>query len=207
MTMRLVQLLMMIILVLALATSRRVLASDPDILSDYILPQNSTTVNATFFTYTGLRGIFDQAPETFKTTKASMVEFPALNGQSVSYAVLQLPPSTLFPPHTRPDATGLLFLLEGSLEVGLIDTKNVLYTQKLQAGDMFVFPKGLIHYQYNTDPQYPATAIVAFGSASARAVAVPPSVFASGIDDVILAKSFKTDVDTIKKIEAGLATC
>ncbi|KAK9911224.1 hypothetical protein M0R45_035145 [Rubus argutus] len=205
MTMRLVQLLM-IILVLALATSRRVLASDPDILSDYILPQNSTTVNATFFTYTGLRGIFDQAPETFKTTKASMVEFPALNGQSVSYAVLQLPPSTLFPPHTRPDATGLLFLLEGSLEVGLIDTKNVLYTQKLQAGDMFVFPKGLIHYQYNTDPQYPATAIVAFGSASARAVAVPPSVFASGIDDVILAKSFKTDVDTIKKIEAGLAT-
>lgn len=207
MTMRLVQLLMMIILVLALATSRRVLASDPDILSDYILPQNSTTVNATFFTYTGLRRIFDQAPETFKTTKASMVEFPALNGQSVSYAVLQLPPSTLFPPHTRPDATGLLFLLEGSLEVGLIDTKNVLYTQKLQAGDMFVFPKGLIHYQYNTDPQYPATAIVAFGSASARAVAVPPSVFASGIDDVILAKSFKTDVDTIKKIEAGLATC
>lgn len=207
MTMRLVQLLMMIILVLALATSRRVLASDPDILSDYILPQNSTTVNATFFTYTRLRGIFDQAPETFKTTKASMVEFPALNGQSVSYAVLQLPPSTLFPPHTRPDATGLLFLLEGSLEVGLIDTKNVLYTQKLQAGDMFVFPKGLIHYQYNTDLQYPATAIVAFGSASARAVAVPPSVFASGIDDVILAKSFKTDVDTIKKIEAGLATC
>ena len=206
MTMRLVQLLMMIILVLALATSRRVLASDPDILSDYILPQNSTTVNATFFTYTGLRGIFDQAPETFKTTKASMVEFPALNGQSVSYAVLQLPPSTLFPPHTRPDATGLLFLLEGSLEVGLIDTKIVLYTQKLQAGDMFVFPKGLIHYQYNTDPQYPATAIVAFGSASARAVAVPPSVFASGIDVVIRAKSFKTDVDTIKKIEAGLAT-
>ncbi|KAM5554391.1 hypothetical protein ABKV19_022665 [Rosa sericea] len=135
-----------------------------------------------------------------------MVEFPALNGQSVSYAVLQLPPQTLLPPHTRPDATGLLFLLDGSLEVGLIDTKNNLYTQKLQAGDMFVFPKGLIHYQYNTDSQLPATAIAAFGSASARAVAVPPSVFASGIDDVILAKSFKTDVDTIKKIKAGLTT-
>jgi hypothetical protein len=96
--------------------------------------------------------------------------------------------------------------LDGSLEVGLIDTKNVLYTQKLQAGDMFVFPKGLIHYQYNTDPQLPATAIAAFGSASARAVAVPPSVFASGIDDVILAKSFKTDVDTIKMFKAGLTT-
>ncbi|XP_024161429.2 germin-like protein 9-3 [Rosa chinensis] len=204
--MRLVQLLMMTILVLALATSKRVLASDPDILSDFLLPQNSSTVDASFFTFTGFRGIFDQAPKTLKTTKASMVEFPALNGQSVSYAVLQLPPQTLFPPHTRPDATGLLFLLDGSLEVGLIDTKNNLYTQKLQAGDMFVFPKGLIHYQYNTDSQLPATAIAAFGSASARAVAVPPSVFASGIDDVILAKSFKTDVDTIKKIKAGLTS-
>ncbi|XP_062000628.1 germin-like protein 9-3 [Rosa rugosa] len=197
---------MMTILVLALATSKRVLASDPDILSDFLLPQNSSTVDASFFTFTGFRGIFDQAPKTLKTTKASMVEFPALNGQSVSYAVLQLPPQTLFPPHTRPDATGLLFLLDGSLEVGLIDTTMNLYTQKLQAGDMFVFPKGLIHYQYNTDSQLPATAIAAFGSASARAVAVPPSVFASGIDDVILAKSFKTDVDTIKKIKAGLSS-
>ena len=202
--MRLVRLMMlMIILVLALATSKKVLASDPDILSDYILPQNSTTVDATYFTYTGLRGIFDQTPETFRATKASLAEFPALNGQSVSYAVLQFPPSTLFPPHTRPDATGLLFLLAGSLEVGLVDTKNVLYTQTLQAGDMFIFPKGLIHYQCNSDPQIPATAIAAFGSASARAVTVPPSVFASGIDDVILAKSFKTDVDTIKKIKAS----
>ncbi|KAK9911308.1 hypothetical protein M0R45_035225 [Rubus argutus] len=202
--MRLVRLMMIIILVLALATSKRVLASDPDILSDYIFPQNSTVVDATYFTHTGLRGIFDQTPETFRATKASLAEFPALNGQSVSYAVLQFPPSTLFPPHTRPDAAGLLFLLAGSLEVGLVDTKNVLYTQTLQPGDMFIFPKGLIHYQCNSDPQIPATAIAAFGSASARAVTVPPSVFASGIDDVILAKSFKTDVDTIKKIKAGL---
>ncbi|KAL6125703.1 hypothetical protein ACLB2K_073757 [Fragaria x ananassa] len=190
--MRSVQSLMMTTLVLALATSKTVLASDPDILSDYVLPQNSTSVDAT--------------PKTVKTTKASMVEFPALNGQSVSYAVLQLPPQTLLPPYTRSDAAGLLFLLDGSLEVGLIDTKNNLYTTKLQAGDIFIFPKGLIHYQYNTDSQLPATAIAAFGSASARAVAVPPSVFASGIDDVILAKSFKTDIDTIRKIKAGLTT-
>ncbi|XP_050387285.1 germin-like protein 9-3 [Argentina anserina] len=203
MTMKLVQFLMVTILVLASATYKRVLASDPDIVSDYVLPENSTSVDATYFTFTGFRTIFEHVPKAFNTAKASIVEFPALNGQSVSYAVLQLPPQTLLPPHTRPDATGLLFLLDGSLEVGLIDTKNNLYTQKLQAGDMFVFPKGLIHYQYNADSQLPATAIAAFGSASARTVAVPPSVFASGIDDVILAKSFKTDVDTIRKINAG----
>ncbi|XP_050154598.1 putative germin-like protein 9-2 [Malus sylvestris] len=201
--MRLIQVL--IILVFSLATfERAVLASDPDIISDFIVPPNyNGTVDGTFFTFTGFRGIFDQAPQTIKAGKASTVEFPALNGQSVSYAVLQFPPNSLFPPHTRPDATGLLFLLDGTLEVGLIDTKNNLYTQKLQTGDLFVFPKGLVHYQYNSDPQLPATAIAAFGSASARAVTVLPSVFGTGINNMILAKSFKTDVGTIEKIKTG----
>ncbi|XP_068329599.1 putative germin-like protein 9-2 [Pyrus communis] len=204
--MRLIQ--VPIILAFSLATfERALLASDPDIISDFIVPPNyNGTVDGTFFTFTGFRGIFDQAPQTIKAGKASSVEFPALNGQSVSYAVLQFPPNSLLPPHTRPDATGLLFLLDGTLEVGLIDTKNNLYTQKLQTGDLFVFPKGLVHYQYNSDPQLPATAIAAFGSASARAVTVLPSVFGTGINNMILAKSFKTDVSTIENIKTGFTT-
>ncbi|XP_009350413.2 putative germin-like protein 9-2 [Pyrus x bretschneideri] len=204
--MRLIQ--VPIILAFSLAIfERALLASDPDIISDFIVPPNyNGTVDGTFFTFTGFRGIFDQAPQTIKAGKASRVEFPALNGQSVSYAVLQFPPNSLLPPHTRPDATGLLFLLDGTLEVGLIDTKNNLYTQKLQTGDLFVFPKGLVHYQYNSDPQLPATAIAAFGSASARAVTVLPSVFGTGINNMILAKSFKTDVSTIENIKTGFTT-
>nr|XP_011469559.1 PREDICTED: putative germin-like protein 9-2 [Fragaria vesca subsp. vesca] len=204
-TMRLIQLLV-IISVVALAISRRAVASDPDISSDFILPENhtGTTVDASFFTYTGFRGLFDQTPEIFTATKASMDEFPALKGQSVSYAMLQFPPNTIFPPHTRLDSAGLMLVLTGSLEVGLIDSKNVLYIKKLQAGDMFVFPKGLIHYQYNADPNLPATAIASFGSASARSVAVPDSIFTSGIREAVLAKSFKTDISTVRKIRAGL---
>jgi hypothetical protein len=34
---------------------------------------------------------------------------------------------------------------------------------------------------------------------------VPTTVFATGIDDNILAKAFKTDVATIQKLKAGLA--
>ncbi|RXI06675.1 hypothetical protein DVH24_025811, partial [Malus domestica] len=113
-----------------------VIASDPDIISDFIVPPDyNGTVDGKFFTFTGFHGIFDQAPQTVKASKTSIVEFPALNGQI----------------HTRPDATGLLFLLDGTLEVRLIDTKNNLYTQKLQTGDLFVFPEGLVHYQYNSD--------------------------------------------------------
>ncbi|KAL6288990.1 hypothetical protein ACE6H2_006500 [Prunus campanulata] len=204
MALRFVQLL--IIFVLALATSQRILASDPDILFDYIVPPNNK-VDANFFTFTGFRDIFDDVPGTLNVTKAALAEFPALNGQSVSYAVLKYPANGgVNPPHTHPRSAELLFLVGGSLEVGFVDTKNVLYTQKLKVGDLFVFPKGLVHYQYNSDANLPAYAVSAFGSANAGTVSVPVSVFGTGIDNVILAKSFKTDVDTVKKLKAGLTT-
>ncbi|MBA0676144.1 hypothetical protein Goari_017650 [Gossypium aridum] len=48
-------------------------------------------------------------------------------------------------------------------------------------------------------------AVSAFGSAAAGTVSVPSTVLATGIDDEILAKSFKTDVYTIQKLKAGFA--
>ncbi|XP_016679355.2 germin-like protein 9-3 [Gossypium hirsutum] len=182
------------------------LAGDPDILSDFLVP-NQNNVDGSFFTYTGMRVLVNQStfPANFTILKASMVEFPALNGQSVSYAVLQYPASSLNPPHTHPRAAELLFLVDGSLEVGFVDTTNKLFTQSLQAGDMFIFPKGLVHYQYNADPNNPAIAISSFGSANAGTVSLPKTLFATNIDDTILAKSFKTDVSTIQALKAGLA--
>ncbi|MBA0750928.1 hypothetical protein Gogos_002304 [Gossypium gossypioides] len=182
------------------------LAGDPDILSDFLVP-NQNNVDGSFFTYTGMRVLVNQStfPANFTILKASMVEFPALNGQSVSYAVLQYPASSLNPPHTHPRAAELLFLVDGSLEVGFVDTTNKLFTQSLQAGDMFIFPKGLVHYQYNSDPNNPAIAISSFGSANAGTVSLPKTLFATNIDDTILAKSFQTDVSTIQALKAGLA--
>ncbi|XP_077234454.1 germin-like protein 9-3 [Tasmannia lanceolata] len=193
-------------LLVALATTQIASAGDPDILSDFILPPNVTEVDGTFFTYTPFFGKSLDAvePETFKVIKVTMKEFPALNGQSVSYAILLYPIGTVNPPHTHPRSAELLFLMRGSLEVGFVDTTNKLYTQTLQAGDMFVFPKGLVHYQYN-NANDTSVAVSAFGSASAGTVSVPLAVFNTSIDDGILAKSFKTDVYTIQKIKAGLA--
>jgi hypothetical protein len=74
----------------------------------------------------------------------------------------------------------------------------------LNLGDMFVFSKGLVHYQYNNDPHNLAVAVSAFGSASAGTVLIPSTLFITGIDSGILAKAFKTDVGTIEKLKAGL---
>ena len=184
-------------------------AGDPDILTDFVVPQNltSTPIDGNFFTFTGMRSLMnDDAPEpkSFTVLKVSASEFPALMGQSVSYAVLFFPPDTVNPPHTHPRSAELLFLIGGTLDVGFLDTTNKLYIQTLQSGDMFVFPKGLVHFQYCRG-KGPAIALSAFGSASAGTVSLPGTVFWAGISDEVLAKSFKTDFSTIQKIKAGLA--
>ncbi|KAJ6983642.1 germin-like protein 9-3 [Populus alba] len=106
-----------------------VTASDPDIITDFVVPANLTKIDGDFFTFTALRGFFDSDhPPNFKVTEAGMA-----------------------------------------------------------------------------DSQNPATAISASGSANAGTVSVPTTVFATGIDDNILAKALKTDVATIQKLKAGLA--
>ncbi|CAI0403817.1 unnamed protein product [Linum tenue] len=148
---------------------RTAISGDRDILTDFIAPPNAT-VDGSFFTFTGFGFLVNgtQLPaDKFKVVKATMAEFPALNGQSVSYATL-------------------------------------LFPNALHVGDMFVFPKGLVHFQYNAGTSY-AIALSAFGSASAGTVSLPGTLFATGIDDAVLAKSFKTDVGVIQKLKAGLA--
>ncbi|CAK7329208.1 unnamed protein product [Dovyalis caffra] len=194
------------LLVALFAVVETTMGGDPDIVSDFLVPLNVTKVDGAFFTFTGMRALVGgPEPADFKVLKASAAEFPALIGQSVSYATLQFPAGTTNPPHTHPRSAELLFLVDGSLQVGFVDTTNKLFTQTLQPGDMFIFPKGLVHFQYNADTQNSALAISAFGSASAGTVSLPTTLFATGIDDNILAKAFKTDVATIQALKAGLA--
>nr|XP_043614284.1 germin-like protein 9-3 [Erigeron canadensis] len=178
-------------------------AGDPDILTDFEAPNN--TIDANYFTFKGMRQLVGgEYPTNFTALKVSMNEFPALAGLSVSYAVLEFPAGSVNPVHIHPRATELIFLVQGSLQVGFVDTTNTLYKQCLQVGDTFVFPKGLVHFQYNNDTKEPALAISAFGSANAGTQAIPTSVFNASIFEGILDASFHAKRATIQKIEAGL---
>ncbi|XP_047052117.1 germin-like protein 9-3 [Lolium rigidum] len=196
----------LVLLVVALvSTPLAVVAGDPDILTDFVMPMMwgmPMNITGDYFTYTGFGG-WELPVTSFTVQKASMVEFPALNGQSVSYAKLRFPPGTVNPTHTHPRASELLLVIEGALSVGFVDTAGKLYTKDLVAGDMFVFPKGLVHYQSNHGSNL-AVALSAFGSANAGTVSVPVTVFGTGIDDAVLAKSFKTDLPTVQKLKAAL---
>ncbi|XVE96401.1 hypothetical protein REPUB_Repub02eG0218500 [Reevesia pubescens] len=181
-------------------------ASETDLKVDSVLPPNFPTADANFFTHTASRVLIGaDLPTAFEVMKVNEAEFPALSGQGVSYAVLQFPPGSLNHVHSHPHAAELLFLLIGSLEVGFVGAENVLHIQTLQAGDLFIFPKGVVHYQCNYG-QDSAFAISAFGSANAGTITSPGSVFSTNIRDDIIAMSFRLDVSTVQKMKASLIT-
>ncbi|ERN11946.1 hypothetical protein AMTRI_Chr11g98000 [Amborella trichopoda] len=176
-------------------------AGYPDILSDFILPANITNPDGNFFTFTGMGVVVgSNPPPNFKVTKATKAEFPKWFLCCTAIPFWWREPTTHPPALCRAPV-----LVQGSLEVGVVDTTGKLYAQTLLTGDMFVFPKGLVHYQYNSNAQYPAMALSTFKSASAGMVSVPTTLFTSGISDDVLAKSLKTDVATIQTLKAGLA--
>ncbi|WCJ25746.1 RmlC-like cupins superfamily protein [Euphorbia peplus] len=180
-------------------------AGDPNILKDFLVPPSLNPENITrqYFTYTGFRPLKNAnltGRSSALVTKVTLKEFPALEGQGVSVSAIIYPPSGINLPHVHPRASELLFVLLGTLEVGFVDTSNKLYTQTLQASDMFIFPKGLVHFQVNTRFDSPAYALGVFGSATAGTVSLPGTIFGSGISPDILAKAFKTDQETISKL-------
>ena len=107
--------------VLALVIAQNVLASDPDILSDFIAA-NNTRVDGKFFTFTGMRGVLTKFHQNFTLTKATLNEFPSLNRQCVIHFNSQPMVSTHLTP--TPRASELLFPVYGSLEVGFVDTEK-----------------------------------------------------------------------------------
>ncbi|OAY60150.1 germin-like protein 9-3 [Manihot esculenta] len=194
-----------VFLILAIGNAVLVTAGDPDLLKDFVVPLglDPTTITSQYFTFTGFRALREAnltGRTTALVTKATLKEFSALEGQGVSVAAIMYPPSGMNPPHVHPRASELLIVLLGSLEVGFVDTTNKLYTQTLQAPDMFVFPKGLVHFQVNTKTDSPCIALGILGSANAGTVLLPSTLFGSGISADILAKAFKTDEQTINKL-------
>ncbi|KAG6557495.1 hypothetical protein Mapa_000768 [Marchantia paleacea] len=184
-------------------------ASDPDLVSDFFVPEgvNISTIDGNYFTFTGFRsGVPMESGKKFGISKATLATFPALTGLGVSYALLSYLPGGLNALHTHPRASEILYLISGTLEVGVIDSTNKLYSQTLSAGDLFVFPKGLVHYQINTDAKTTALAISGLSSAMPGVVSLGTNIFGSGISEGVLSKSFDVSTDVIKTLESAFAT-
>ena len=208
---------------LALVSSQA-FASDPSPLQDFCVADNSSAVfvnglvcknpadaKPEDFFFQGL----DKAGDTSKNPGSSVnlvnvQKLAGLNTLGISIARIDFAPNNgLNPPHTHPRATEVLTVIEGTLYVGFVTSfpEFKLFSKVLNKGDVFVFPEGLIHFQFNTGA-VPAVAISGLSSQNPGVIPIAKAVFGSNlpISDEVLAKAFKLDKNTVDWLQAQFSS-
>ncbi|KAG6519756.1 hypothetical protein ZIOFF_023264 [Zingiber officinale] len=203
----------------ALASTSPAMASDPNQLQDFcVADENSAalvnglackdaqmvTVDDFFFSCLDKPGNTSNAVGS-KVTPVSVAQIPGLNTLGISLVRIDYAPFGLNPPHTHPRATEVLVVLKGALLVGFVTSnpENNHHTKVLNKGDVFVFPQGLIHYQYNNWTAN-SVAIAGLSSQNPGVITVGNAIFGSTppISDDVLAKAFHVSKETVDAIRA-----
>ncbi|KAI5667125.1 hypothetical protein M9H77_16978 [Catharanthus roseus] len=189
-----------------------VTASDPDPINDFCIPRtnfssifpsckNSSLVTIEDFVYSGIRNPpLDYKKNGFSSIPVSSSVFPGLNTQGMSFVRADFEVDGVNVPHYHPRATEVVFVLEGKVYSGFVDSKNKVYAKVLEKGDVMVFPKGLIHFQMNIGDSH-ATIIGNFNSQNPGLVKIPTAIFGSEIQQDLLMKAFGLNSKEISKLK------
>ncbi|EAY73302.1 hypothetical protein OsI_01177 [Oryza sativa Indica Group] len=195
------------------------LAGDPDYLQDICVADLNSEVKVNGFPckanataddfFSGVLASPGAAANTTTgavVTGANVEKVPGLNTLGVSLARIDYAPGGLNPPHTHPRATEVVFVLYGELDVGFVTTANKLLSRTISQGDVFVFPRGLVHFQRNTGDK-PAAVVSAFNSQLPGTQSIAATLFAASpaVPDAVLAKAFQIDDEEVDKIKAKFA--
>lgn len=207
------------VVVVLLAMAVGAFANDPDMLQDVCVADLNSAIRVNGFTCKDPATIIPQDFFFAKISKPGMTNnrlgsvvtganvegIPGLNTLGVSMARIDYAPGGLNPPHIHPRATEMIFVLNGQLNVGFITTKNMLISKVVNPGEVFVFPKGLVHFQKNIGHE-PASVISAFNSQLPGTQQFAASLFTSTppVDNDVLAMSFNINGKLVENIRAGL---
>ncbi|KAL2920742.1 Germin-like protein subfamily 2 member 2 [Bienertia sinuspersici] len=207
------------IVVVLLATAVGTFANDPDMLQDVCVAdqtsdilvngfpcKNMTKVTAEDFFFTGISksGDTDNLLGS-KVTGANVLNIPGLNTLGVSMARVDFAPYGLNPPHIHPRATEMIYVLKGELFVGFITTSNKFISKVVKTGEVFIFPKGLAHFQKNVSKK-PTSVLAAFNSQLPGAQQFAAALFTSSpaVPNDVLAQAFNVDEHKIEMIREAL---
>ncbi|KAF9667794.1 hypothetical protein SADUNF_Sadunf15G0060500 [Salix dunnii] len=143
----------------------------------------------------------------WSVTTANVLAFPGLNSLGISMNRVDFAPGGLNPPHSHPRATETGVVIEGTLLVGFVTTSNVFHSKVLTAGQMFVVPRGLVHFQLNVGV-VKALIFTAFNSHLPGSAVLPTTLFASSpsIPDDVLTKAFQVGDDVIDNIKSKFSS-
>ncbi|KAL7205579.1 hypothetical protein ACSBR2_018504 [Camellia fascicularis] len=210
--------MIMVMVVVLAATISNPVSADPDLLQDVCVADLTSAVkmngfackatfNATDFFFEGIAkpGLTNNSMGSL-VTLANVMKIPGLNTLGVSMARIDYAPGGLNPPHTHPRATEIIFVLEGELDVGFITTANVLVPKSLKKGDVYVFPKSLVHFQKNNG-KVPAAVISAFNSQLQGTQVIATTLFAATppVPDNVLTMAFQIGTKEVDKIKSKFA--
>jgi len=130
-------------------------------------------------------------------------DYPGLNTQGMSHVRLDFGVGGVIPPHTHPLASETIFVVDGSIFTGFVSHDNVLYSKTLQKGDVFLFPRGLLHIQLNVGDG-PAVAFNSFNGQMPALLMAANQLLATNISHTVLTKSFGVSDAAIDAITAAL---
>jgi quercetin dioxygenase-like cupin family protein len=200
------------------AVPRLTTAADEDPLQDFCVadPQAAVTINGVPCKPAAQVSVDDFKTDVLKNrgntanannavvTAANVFNFSGLNTFGISAVRIDYAKGGINPPHIHPRATEILFVLEGELYVGFVSsngTVNTLFATYLKKGDLFVFPRGLVHFQLNVG-KGDAFAFGALSSQNPGTQQIAPALFQPDIKDEVLEKGFRIDRWIVDKIQA-----
>jgi len=126
--------------------------------------------------------------------------FPGLNSLGSAISRFDIPAGGVVNPHTHPRATELFYVKEGTFYAGFVSVAGKIYDTVLKTEDVIIFPQGLVHFAHNLG-NTTATIIVSFNSENPGTYFVAPTLFGSGIKEIVLEEAFQINVETLKNIE------
>ncbi|XVF57027.1 hypothetical protein PTKIN_Ptkin06aG0169800 [Pterospermum kingtungense] len=201
-------------------------AFDPSPLQDFCVAindaKNGVFVNGKFckdpklakaddFFFSGLNKPGNTANQVgSNVTNVNVDQIPGLNTLGISLVRIDYAPDGgLNPPHTHPRGTEILVVVEGTLYVGFVTSNpdNRLFTKILNPGDVFVFPIGLIHFQFNVGKAN-AVAFAGLSSQNAGVITIANAVFGSNppINPDVLTKAFQLDKKVVAYLQSRFWT-
>ncbi|KAL5837591.1 hypothetical protein ACOSQ3_014760 [Xanthoceras sorbifolium] len=196
-------------------------ASDPSPLQDFCVAiddyKSGVFVNGKFckdpklatpndFFFSGLNVPRNTSnPVGSTVTPVNVAQIAGLNTLGVSLVRIDYAPYGQNPPHTHPRASEILVVQEGTLYVGFVTSnpENKLFTKVLNKGDVFVFPVGLIHFQFNIGKTN-AVAFAGLSSQNPGVITIANAVFGSdpAINPDVLARAFQLDQKVVESLQA-----
>ncbi|GMI79118.1 germin-like protein 6 [Hibiscus trionum] len=197
-------------------------AFDPSPLQDFCVaiddPNNGVFVNGKFckdpklavaddFFFSGLNKPGNTSNRVgSNVTTVNVGQIPGLNTLGISLVRIDYAPyGGQNPPHTHPRGTEILVVVQGTLYVGFVTSnpENRLITKILYPGDVFVFPIGLIHFQFNVG-NTAAVAFAGLSSQNAGVITVANAVFGSNppINPDVLTKAFQLDKNVVTHLQS-----